>query len=187
MRADVKMKRRWKACFISDALKGALVGFVEIDEAVWEVWFGAVEVAVVDVAEGPDRPRMRASRVGLMKCYRSVQFKRLTPHEGLCASPCCPRYTRKGLDSESLRKGSFFQNVRHGPIRYHCGSQYGKLALAVESQPNRSGYQCGKPLLTHDLRCVGRGLPHPAHTVDDRGKLDLTDSSVVTAVSASRP
>ena len=45
------MKFKGKACFVSEVLVGELVNLVEIDEAIWQVWVGAIEVAVLDVAE----------------------------------------------------------------------------------------------------------------------------------------
>ena len=45
-------KFQGKVCFLSEALVGELVGLVEIDEAIWQVWLGAIEVAVLDVAAG---------------------------------------------------------------------------------------------------------------------------------------
>ncbi len=48
-----------------------------------------------------------------------------------------------------------------------------KPGNSVENRPNRAWHQCGKPLLTHDLRCMDRGLPRTDHTVSDRGKLGL--------------
>ena len=45
-------KFQGKVCFLSEALVGELVGLVEIDEAICQIWLDAIEVAVLDVAAG---------------------------------------------------------------------------------------------------------------------------------------
>ena len=46
------MKFKGKVCFLSEALGGELVGLVEINEAICQIWLDAIEVAVLDVAAG---------------------------------------------------------------------------------------------------------------------------------------
>ena len=61
MHQDEFRKFKGKVCFLSEALVGELVGLVEIEEAIWQVWLDAIEVAVLDVAEG------RIRRIGAGK------------------------------------------------------------------------------------------------------------------------
>lgn len=52
VRHDGRVKLGGRQYFLSEALKGELVGFVEVDEALWQVWFGPAEIALVDAAGG---------------------------------------------------------------------------------------------------------------------------------------
>lgn len=48
VRRDGSMKFQGEMYFLSEALAGELTGGVEVQEAIWQVWFGPVEVAIYD-------------------------------------------------------------------------------------------------------------------------------------------
>lgn len=48
VRRDGSVKFQGKMYFLSEALAGELTGWVEVDEAIWQIWFGPVEVALYD-------------------------------------------------------------------------------------------------------------------------------------------
>ncbi len=50
VRHDGRVKFRGEKYFLSEALRGELVGLVEVEEDVWQIWFGPVEVALFDAA-----------------------------------------------------------------------------------------------------------------------------------------
>lgn len=50
VRHDGRIKFLGKKYFLSEALARELVGLVEVDEAIWQIWFGPVELALFDAA-----------------------------------------------------------------------------------------------------------------------------------------
>ena len=52
VRYDGRVKFGGAQYFVSEALAGEMVGLVEVEEALWQVWFGPLEIAVVDTAGG---------------------------------------------------------------------------------------------------------------------------------------
>lgn len=51
VRRDGSVKFHGSLYFLSEALAGETTGWVEIDEAIWQVWFGPVELAVYDAID----------------------------------------------------------------------------------------------------------------------------------------
>ena len=50
VRQDGSVKFQGGMYFLSEALAGELTGWVEVDEAIWQIWFGPLEVALYDAA-----------------------------------------------------------------------------------------------------------------------------------------
>ncbi len=50
VRHDGRIKFLGEKYFLSEALARELVGLVEVDEAIWQIWFGPVELALFDAA-----------------------------------------------------------------------------------------------------------------------------------------
>ncbi len=48
VRRDGGVKFQGRMYFLGEALAGELTGWVEVDEAIWQIWFGPVEVALYD-------------------------------------------------------------------------------------------------------------------------------------------
>ena len=51
MRQDGSVKFQGRMYFLSEALASETTGWVEVDEDIWQIWFGPVEVALYDAAE----------------------------------------------------------------------------------------------------------------------------------------
>jgi len=50
VRKDGRVKFHGRIYFLSEALAGETTGWVEVDEDIWQIWFGPVEVALYDAA-----------------------------------------------------------------------------------------------------------------------------------------
>jgi len=50
VRKDGHVKFQGRMYFLSEALAGETTGWVEVDEDIWQIWFGPVEVALYDAA-----------------------------------------------------------------------------------------------------------------------------------------
>ncbi len=50
VRHDGGVKFQGEQYFLSEALAGELVGWVEVEEALWQIWFGPLEIALYDAA-----------------------------------------------------------------------------------------------------------------------------------------
>ena len=62
VRHDGRVKFLGEKYFLSEALRGELVGLVEVEEDVWQIWFGPVEVALFDAANRELWPLGSAAR-----------------------------------------------------------------------------------------------------------------------------
>lgn len=51
VRRDGSVKFQGREYFLSEALRGETTGWVEVDEDIWQIWFGPVEVALYDAAD----------------------------------------------------------------------------------------------------------------------------------------
>ena len=62
--ADEGGKIRWKQsrCYMGRALRHEVVGFQEVDDGVWRVWFGAVQLGLLDERKGyrPGKDKLRS-------------------------------------------------------------------------------------------------------------------------------
>ena len=52
VRSDGYLKFQGRTRFLGEALGGELTGWVEVDDDIWQIWFGLAEVAIFDVAGG---------------------------------------------------------------------------------------------------------------------------------------
>jgi hypothetical protein len=50
VRHDGSVKFQGREYFLSEALRGETTGWVEVEEDIWQIWFGPVEVALYDAA-----------------------------------------------------------------------------------------------------------------------------------------
>jgi hypothetical protein len=51
VRHDGRVKFQGRMYFLSEALASETTGWVEVDEVIWQIWFGPVEVALYDAVD----------------------------------------------------------------------------------------------------------------------------------------
>lgn len=93
VRHDRRVKLGGRQYFLNEALRGELLGLVEVDEALWQVLFGPAEIALVDTAGGELwPPRLYcypSARFGVLPIRPVVHSRRLSHSKIISAAKRC--------------------------------------------------------------------------------------------------